>query len=326
MLYTLNVKPFSFSLTEPLVTSKRTLQQKHGWLIRLESQTGQLGWGEVSPLNLSELKICESLLDGFNDTQSRQELEDGTRTWPGPLAFGLGAALAEIDGLVGSNNKTGWLKSPPSAILLPNNKLILSKINFLVKDPQTKSQPLTLKWKVAVETQAKEKELLHRILELLPSETRLRIDANASWSLEEAKHWANQLVNEPRLEWLEQPLAAHDFEGLRELSEQVPIALDESLVANPSLRKEWQSWQIRRPLLDGDPRLLLQELNQGLGYRVLSTAFETGIGLRWLHHLAALQQKGPTPTAPGLAPGWCPNNRLLFCNDPHKVWEAACKS
>jgi O-succinylbenzoate synthase len=75
-------------------------------------------------------------------------------------------------------------------------------------------------------------------------------------------------------------------------------------------------------MMEGDPRILLKELEEGVGLRVLSTTFETGIGLRWIHHLAALQQKGPTPTAPGLAPGWCPDGPL-FNSDPKSVWEAA---
>ena len=74
--------------------------------------------------------------------------------------------------------------------------------------------------------------------------------------------------------------------------------------------------------MEGDPRPLLKELEQGVGYRMVSTSFETGIGLRWIHHLAALQQLGATPTAPGLAPGWCPGGPL-FSKNPQFVWQAA---
>ena len=100
------------------------------------------------------------------------------------------------------------------------------------------------------------------------------------------------------------------------------MALDESLDQDPSLRDRWRGWQVRRPLLEGDPRPLLRQLQGCVPYRMLSTAFETGIGRRWLHHLAALQLQGPTPVAPGLAPGWCPAGPL-FSDDPAVVWEAA---
>jgi O-succinylbenzoate synthase len=55
---------------------------------------------------------------------------------------------------------------------------------------------------------------------------------------------------------------------------------------------------------------------------MVSTALETGIGRRWVDHLAALQADGPTPTAAGLAPGWTPEGPL-FAADPLVVWEAA---
>jgi len=51
---------------------------------------------------------------------------------------------------------------------------------------------------------------------------------------------------------------------------------------------------------------------------VISTAFETGIGRRWLNNLAALQaNEGPTPTAPGLAPAGG-RREALFSGDPSR--------
>jgi O-succinylbenzoate synthase len=79
---------------------------------------------------------------------------------------------------------------------------------------------------------------------------------------------------------------------------------------------------VRRPLQEGDPRPLLQQLQAGLPRQMISTAFETGIGQRFVEHLAALQAQGPTPAAPGLAPGWHPDGPL-FAMDPEQVWEAA---
>jgi hypothetical protein len=84
----------------------------------------------------------------------------------------------------------------------------------------------------------------------------------------------------------------------------------------------WPGWQVRRPLLEGDPRSLLAAFEAGQPRWMVSTALETGIGRRWVDHLAALQALGPTPTAPGLAPGWCPQGDL-FSADPQLVWQAA---
>jgi O-succinylbenzoate synthase len=84
----------------------------------------------------------------------------------------------------------------------------------------------------------------------------------------------------------------------------------------------WSGWQVRRPAVEGDPRPLLASLVAGTPQLMVSTALETGIGRRLVAHLAALQAQGPTPTAPGLAPGWRPQG-ALFSADPQQVWEAA---
>ena len=167
-----------------------------------------------------------------------------------------------------------------------------------------------------------ERQLLEQLLKRLPPTARLRLDANGGWDRSTAEVWMQRLRDDPRLDWLEQPLAVEDQAGLEQLTALGPVALDESLHQHPELRSSWSGWQVRRPALEGDPRLLLRELQVGLPQRMLSTAFETGIGRRWLEHLAGLQAQGPTPAAPGLAPGWTPSG-ALFCTDPEQVWAAA---
>ena len=180
----------------------------------------------------------------------------------------------------------------------------------------------TFKWKVATEADSLERQLLDQLLQRLPPTARLRLDANGGWDRNTAQAWMQRLRDDPRLDWLEQPLAVKDQAGLEQLAALGPVALDESLDQHPELRRSWSGWQVRRPALEGDPRLLLRELQAGLPQRMLSTAFETGIGRRWLEHLAGLQAQGPTPAAPGLAPGWTPAGPM-FSNDPEQVWAAA---
>lgn len=181
----------------------------------------------------------------------------------------------------------------------------------------------TVKWKVANGDDGLERRVLETLLERLPHNGRLRLDANGGWDRATAWRWAERLAGEPRLDWLEQPLPPDDQAGLEELATLVPVALDESLRLDPQLVADsWRGWQVRRPLAEGDPRPLLAALQAGTPRLMLSTAFETGIGRRFLHHLAGLQARGPTPTAPGLAPGWRPRGDL-FTQEPKTAWEAA---
>ncbi len=181
----------------------------------------------------------------------------------------------------------------------------------------------TVKWKVASGDDGLERRVLETLLERLPHKGHLRLDANGGWDRATAWRWAERLAGEPRLDWLEQPLPPDDQAGLEELATLVPVALDESLRLDPQLAAGgWGGWQVRRPLAEADPRPLVAALQAGTPRLMLSTAFETGIGRRVRHHLAGLQARGPTPTAPGLAPGWRPRGDL-FAQEPKTAWEAA---
>ncbi len=55
------------------------------------------------------------------------------------------------------------------------------------------------------------------------------------WDRPTTQAWAERLDGDPRLDWLEQPLAVADPQGLERLAALVPVALDESLRADPAL-------------------------------------------------------------------------------------------
>jgi len=330
-------RSFAFPLPQPLVTARGVVSGKRGWLLRLEDGDGRLGWGEAAALEPGAMaQAIDAAIAGLSGHQPRAALEARLAPLPSPLpsplppplAFALGQALAELEGL-GSPQRGGWLAPPPSAQLLPAGAAALPALERLLSAgesaPASGSGPAagpTVKWKVAALADGLERRLLEAILERLPARARLRLDANGGWDRATAWAWAERLRQEPRLQWLEQPLAPTDPAGLAALAALLPVALDESLRWDPRLRGRWTGWQVRRPALEGDPRPLLAALERGQPRWMVSTAFETGIGGRLLGHLAALQWRGPTPTAPGLAPGWGPSLPLL-ATDPALVWEAA---
>jgi O-succinylbenzoate synthase len=344
-----------------LVTAQGALQERAGWLLRLQASDGRLGWGEAAPLEFGAglrggapgacgdtLEACRATIAELGPSLSRQQLEEALPTLPGSLAFGIGAALAELEGWAGEAARgglaeledlageapgggwaagwlaegwlaagwleEGWLAAPPSAWLLPAGASVLPALEEALA-----SNAQTLKWKVAAGDDALERKLLEVVLERLPEGARLRLDANGGWDRASAAAWAERLAGEPRLEWLEQPLADDDLEGLEALVARLPVALDESLWRHPWLRQRWSGWQVRRPAMEGDPRPLLAALAAGRAGWMVSTAFETGVGRRLVEHAAALQWRGPTPTAPGLAPQWRPTGPL-FDADPAVAW------
>ena len=319
----INIKPFSFQLTRKLITSQGIIHNKIGFLLQIKDSDGNCGWGEVSPIEKNELKECIESLNFIGRITTKDSIENYLYELPGALAFGLGASLADLENLRIRELDFEGFDIKESSYLLPTDiDPLVSIVKYLDRSNKEKSSR-TIKWKVSnQENNFKEEKTLQKILNILPKNFKLRIDPNGGWSRQKAQEWSSELKNETRLQWIEQPLPSKDIEGLFSLANQIPIALDESLIEFPYLRKIWKSWQIRRPALDGDPRLLLKELEKENSRTVISTAFETGIGKRWINHLAARQVKGKNPCAPGLAPGWCPKGPL-FDNNPKLVWEAA---
>ena len=320
-------RAFAFALPAPLHTAQGVLRGRRGWLLRLEDAGRAVGWGEVAPLAVgsaaadAQLQRCGVALAALGPAPARADLEAALPGLPPPVAFGLGLALAELDGL-GDPAAAPWRPAPAAAWLLPAGAAMLPALErALAAATAAVGLPFTVKWKVAAAADATERQLLERLLDRLPPGARLRLDANGGWDRATAAGWAERLVDDPRLEWLEQPLAAADLEGLTALAERLPVALDESLAHAPGLRGRWPGWQVRRPVLEGDPRPLLAALAAGRPRWMVSTAFETGVGRRLVEHAAALQGDGPTPTAPGLAPHWRPSGPL-FAADPRQAWAA----
>ena len=308
---------FAFELPRSLVTAQGTLAERCGWLLRMQASDGRLGWGEAASLT-GDVPNPDSL----GRTIDRQVLEGWLPNLPAPLACACGLALAELDGL-GSSERGGWLPAPPSAYLLPAGEAMLPALDQALASASMAGHSLVVKWKVAAAADDLERRLLLELLDRLPRLARLRLDANGGWDRSTASWWADRLGNEARLDWLEQPLPPQDHAGLESLAASLPVALDESLRCRPELMVGgWRGWQVRRPVVEGDPRPLMASLAAGAPRLMLSTALETGIGRRLVAHLAALQAEGPTPTAPGLAPGWRPPGPLFSAN-PEVVWAAA---
>jgi O-succinylbenzoate synthase len=320
-LLQLSWRPYRFALPRALITSRGAVLQRRGWLLRLQACDGRCGWGEApEPLFAAGATGIAAAIRALPEAVNRTALELQLAQLPAPLACALGLALAELDGL-GSAVLDGWMSAPPAAQLLPAGAAALAALDGHLAGAG--AEPLTLKWKVAAADDALERRVLEQLLERLPATARLRLDANGGWDRRIAAGWADRLSAEPRLEWLEQPLPPQDMAGLEVLAQRIPVALDESLpYLSAEQRAAWPGWIVRRPAQEADPRPLLAQLRSGLPRQMLSTAFETGIARRLLEHLAALQAVGPTPTAPGLAPGWRPQGGL-FAAEPEQVWEAA---
>jgi len=261
--------------------------------------------------------LCAASISELPTELSAGDLNDLLSALPGPVAFAIGLALAELEGLQGD----GWLPAPVSALLLPAGDEAITALEQALSRPGNTSA-LVAKWKVRVLECDRELQVLEQLLEQLPVGAKLRLDANGGWDRATAGRWAMRLEKEAKLHWLEQPLPPCDHAGLLALARRLPVALDESLRDGAGVPSGWPGWLVHKPAVEGDPRPLLHQLQIGAPRRMVSTALETGIGGRAVAHFAALISRGPSPCAPGLAPGWGASGALAS-RDPQRVWEAA---
>ena len=312
-------KSYSFRLSTKVENSKTTYLTKSGWIIKLTSDDKKIGFGEVSPLLEEDLKKCTKQLNMIPEYVGVFNLSEQINIFHPCIQSAINSALAEINGKIIFKENYCFDDIDKTAILLnPDN--IISDLNEIKKRQINIGKSVTIKWKVALKNNDEEEALLEEILSQIDNNIKLRIDANGSMGRELANRWADILKDNNNIDWLEQPLCVDDIDGMIELNKKIPIALDESLLKFPTLIDEWKGWQIRRPSQENDPVKLFKELENKKGLISISTSFETGIGRRWLYHLASLQLKGPTPKVPGLAMNKFPNS-FLFLNEAKKIWD-----
>ncbi|MBM5818429.1 MAG: o-succinylbenzoate synthase, partial [Cyanobacteria bacterium K_Offshore_surface_m2_239] len=73
-------RPFALSLPVPLRTAAGTLAERRGWLLRLKTPEGAVGWGEATPLAMDAgeralLERCGAAVRSLNGKATRLELE-----------------------------------------------------------------------------------------------------------------------------------------------------------------------------------------------------------------------------------------------------------
>ena len=124
----------------------------------------------------------------------------------------------------------------------------------------------------------------------------LRLDANEAWSLEQAVAILSRCVP-CDIQYVEQPLKAHDLAGMHALRQAVPIpiAVDEALHGLESVQRILDSEAadifVIKPQLAGGLRVGQQMMQMAAAERgirsVITSSMEAGIGLIAALHLAA---------------------------------------
>ncbi|MCC0176997.1 o-succinylbenzoate synthase [Waterburya agarophytonicola K14] len=142
----------------------------------------------------------------------------------------------------------------------------------------------TFKWKIGVYPLAQEIEILQQLVATLPSQVKLRLDANEGLNLTQAQQLLAVTDNLTAIEFIEQPLARDCLREMIRLSQEysTPLALDESVASFLQLqqadRQGWQGIFTIKAAIMGFPSRLIEYCQQHSLDIVFSSVLETEIG------------------------------------------------
>jgi O-succinylbenzoate synthase len=317
MTYRVSFRSYRLPLRVPLRTAHGLWAEREGLLVRVEDDSGRVGYGEVAPIpwfGTETLAEATEMLAALGDRPAASALDAVPERF-GCVRFALAAAreMVERDLRARWSESSGQETRPeagfhpssqrvPVTALLPAGRPALEALTARLE-----AGFLVCKWKVGVGDPADELALLDDLLARLPAYARLRLDANGAWDRRIAAKWLDCCAERP-VEFVEQPLPPADEDGLRGLAGDfpVPLALDES-VARLADARRWQSegWPglfVIKPAIAGPLSELLAWVAATKAEVVLSSAIETALGRAAVVDFA-LAHPELTKRAPGFGVG-----------------------
>jgi O-succinylbenzoate synthase len=258
-------------------------------MVRLETEDGRAGYGEAATLPWFGTESAEAAEAVCRDLGAEVDDQVLARV---PADYGcLRNALATARPDRVEADPAGPEPKPrPVAALLPAGRSALARIPPLVE-----AGFRVFKWKVGMGEVADEITLLDDVCALLPSGSKLRLDANGAWTRRQAERWLERAAERP-VEYVEQPAFAKPTAGtaLRRQTEDLllglagdfptPIALDESLVGDGDVARwlalGWRGVFVVKPSLFSNTTGVLQQLEAAKADVVFSSALETAVGAK----------------------------------------------
>jgi len=307
-------EPYALPFAQPFATAGGRLEERRGFLVRLQDDRGAWSVGEAAPLpdfGGETLSACEAQLRRWEEELPGCAMELEPRpALPAP-AFGLlpapitsptavhalESALLDLAARRAGLTLARWLH-PAAPLQVAVNATLgateASAAAAAARDAVAQGFR-TLKLKVGVGGAAADEARLRAVREAVGSGVRLRIDANGAWSREEALALLERWVP-LGLEYAEQPVSPADPEALAWLvmRSPVPIAADESIRAPADaerlLRQRAASLLVLKPMLLGGPLTTLRIARASLAARVpvvVTTVLEGIYGRLAALHVAA---------------------------------------
>lgn len=296
--------PYRLPLRQPWVSARGGFVVREGWLVRLVTDAGLIGYGDCAPLPQAGTESMDSAvacLSGWAATLPGLSLEAAlgritASAAEAPAACcGLETALLDLLAQRAGLPLARWLNPRSSAVVKVN--AVLGGLDLQVTERALAAVAegySVLKLKMGLAAGHEEIPLLHDLAHRLPAGVSLRLDANCAWNEAEAEDFLGALIGLP-VESVEDPLASPDRAGWLRLQAKVPfpLAADESLrimgadaVFNqPSVRRV-----VLKPMVLGglvSALALARRAREADVECVVTTTVDSAVGVTAALHLAA---------------------------------------
>ena len=296
--------PYRLPLRQPWASARGGFAVREGWLVRLVTDAGRIGYGDCAPLPQAGTERMDSAfaclscwvatLPGLSLEVALGRISASAAGAPAACC-GLETALLDLLAQQAGLPLARWLNPDAAAEVRVN--AVLGGL-----DSQTVGRALAavdegysvLKLKVGLATEHEEIPLLHDLVRCLPAGVSLRLDANCAWNDREAEDFLDAVAGLP-VESVEDPLANPDRAGWLRLQAKVPfpLAADESLrimgsdvVFNqPSVRRV-----VLKPMVLGglvSALALARRAREADVECVVTTTVDSAVGVTAALHLAA---------------------------------------
>lgn len=300
------LQPYALLLKAEWQSAAGTLAVRSGWLIRLETDGGLIGYGECAPLpshGSEDPATAERALNQSAAALPGQWVETALAELAAPATHATPAARAAVETALldllsqqAGSPLANYLCQQECSRSIAVNAMLGTAVGFT--EAQLTEALCTncsvIKLKVGIAAPEDEIAALHRLAQQLPTNTRLRLDANRAWTMESAQRYCAALAGLP-IESIEEPLAQPVAKDLRALQQQLPfpLALDESLYGQ-SPEFLCNEAPVRRlvlklaPLGGLLPALVLAQRASAAGLEcVVTTGIDSACGTLAAAHLAA---------------------------------------
>ena len=241
----IRIGEISVPLKTPFKTALRTVYSVEDIIVEIHTDTGNVGYGEAPPTGVITGDTKGAIKGALNEHiiksikgMDLENFEDIMLVLNKCILKNT-SAKAAVD--IALYDLYGQLYNAPVYKLLGGNrKEIITDITISVNEPEIMAMDSidavrrgfeTLKIKVGKE-QSKDIERIKAIRKAVGYDVKLRIDANQGWKPKEAIKILRKMEEENLdLEFVEQPVIAHDINGLKLVTDNIsiPVIADESV-------------------------------------------------------------------------------------------------